>query len=70
MGSKCLALLVLVGIAVGVASVVPHPGPTRLARLRRCRFSKSRSFPLRDEAAMVIVGTALIGLAAAVRRAA
>ena len=63
----------LVGIAASPAGATPTvedgqpaavPAPVAVQRV------SVPPFGLRDEAAMVLVGTALIGLAAAVRRAA
>ena len=69
--------LVVFGLMMGSAPLVAatRPGadeprePAASAPVAVQRVSVS-GFHIRDEAAMVLVGTALIGLAAAVRRAA
>ncbi len=72
---KYLASLVFAGCVLG-ASPVPASPPATKARTTEATTSVAVSqvrvpVPgLRDEAGMVLVGTALIGLAAAVRRAA
>lgn len=67
-----IAAVILVGLAAVTNSSAAAPalgeegaGGSTVAVQR-----VSVSSPIRDEAAMVLVGTALIGLAAAVRRAA
>ena len=71
MGSgMLLALFLLPGSAAPVSAAPPDDGA--VAGPRRVAVQRV-AIPLvgvRDEAAMVIVGAALIGLAAAVRRAA
>jgi hypothetical protein len=72
MRCKYLCLAVLVGIIAGVSSLAAAPAANEPSAAATPPVQKTpKSGPgLRDEAAMVIVGTALIGLAAAVRRAA
>ena len=70
-----LGFLVLAGFAVVAARVnaatTPAEGPAATANTPVAVQQVRLTMPgLRDEAAMVIVGTALIGLAAAVKRAA
>lgn len=72
---KYLASLVVVtGCAFAAPSMASTPSPqevetaTPAVAVQQVRVPASGG--LRDEAAMVLVGTALIGLAAAVRRAA
>jgi hypothetical protein len=67
--------LALTGLVVLTASVATAPAPGEEAAVRTpptvaVQRVVSQLPRLRDEAAMVLVGTALIGLAAAVRRAA
>jgi hypothetical protein len=63
-----LALSAPVGAVAGAASPASDEGPD--AVVNPIAVQIPTPFPgLRDEAAMVLVGTALIGLAAAVRRA-
>lgn len=68
--SRVLAGLAIFAASVGAAPAVGDEAPASAAptvAVQRVVLS----FPaIRDEAAMVLVGTALIGLAAAVRRAA
>ena len=71
---RYLATVVFAGAAFGAAPLAATPsepepvveGTTAVA----VQQTRIPSTGLRDEAAMVLVGTALIGLAAAVRRAA
>lgn len=71
---KYLASLAVLGCAFAAPSVTATPSPqeaetvTPAVAVQQVRVPASGG--LRDEAAMVLVGTALIGLAAAVRRAA
>ena len=71
---KYLASIALVGCALAGAPVVAGPAAddgehaTPAVATQQVRVPPAGG--LRDEAAMVLVGTALIGLAAAVRRAA
>jgi hypothetical protein len=62
-----LGLLAGVPLAGATADDAPAPGVSVPVAVQRTTVSVPW---LRDEAAMVLVGTALIGLAAAVRRAA
>lgn len=67
-----LMFTVLVGVAASTAAAatsVDEPRQAAAASVAVQRVSLPAT-GLRDEAAMVLVGTALIGLAAAVRRAA
>jgi hypothetical protein len=70
---KYLAPLVFAGCALAaspLAAAPPNEKPTADARATVAVQQVRVPMPgLRDEAAMVLVGTALIGLAAAVRRA-
>lgn len=50
------------------AAAAPVAGDAQAA-VQRAAARQIPRFPLRDDAAMVLVGTALIGLGAAVRRA-
>ena len=69
----CLASVVFAGAAFGASKTAAAPSemppiePTSAIAVQQARVPATG---LRDEAAMVLVGTALIGLAAAVRRAA
>ena len=71
---KYLASVVFVGGALAASPLVaapPTPEAEPTAAAVAVQHVRVPSFGgLRDEAAMVIVGTALIGLAAVVRRAA
>jgi hypothetical protein len=71
---KYLASLVFAGCAVMAvpAAAAPKATETPVAETETTVAVQQVRVPmgLRDEAAMVLVGTALIGLAAAVRRAA
>lgn len=70
---KYLASIVFVGCAVTAAPLAAAPAQEAEAAATTVAVQQVRVSPLggiRDEAAMVLVGTALIGLAAAVRRAA
>lgn len=62
-----LVMMTLPGLATGTTK--PEPEPTTQAPVAVQRVAVP-SRGLRDEAAMVLIGTALIGLAAAVRRVA
>jgi hypothetical protein len=66
--------LVFVGCALCAASVFAAPKPSRAAEAEQPAVAVQQvELPmtgLRDEAAMVVVGTVLIGIGAAVRRAA
>jgi hypothetical protein len=67
---KRRAVLVMVFAAVALAAALgasPAVGDETADEPLAVQQSVTR--PIRDEAAMVLVGTALIGLAAAVRRA-
>lgn len=70
---KYLASLVFAGCALAASplaaapAIDEAPAATSTVAVQQVRFPGAG---LRDEAAMVLVGTALIGLAAAVRRAA
>lgn len=75
MRRQLVILMFLLLAALGAASVVAAGRPAEQARERTAApvAVQRLGFPatgLRDEAAMVLVGSALIGLAAAVRRAA
>jgi len=69
-----LMFTVLVGVAAPAAAAATSVDESRQAAAAPVAVQRvSVSLPataIRDEAAMVLVGTALIGLAAAVRRAA
>jgi hypothetical protein len=69
-----LVLLTLAGLAVLTATLTAKPAAGEEAAVAPPTVAVQRvslQFPaVRDEAAMVLVGTALIGVAAAVRRAA
>jgi len=69
-----LATVVFAGAAFGAASVAAAPSETEpIAEASTAVTVQQARIPqggLRDEAAMVLVGSALIGLAAAFRRAA
>ena len=74
---RVVALLFVAGAAVAVAAptaATPEHSDRRTVARHGAAFAVQQmevSLPgLRDEAAMVLVGTALIGLGAAVRRAA
>ena len=68
---KHLASLVFAGCALAVspAAAAREDSEARVAEAP-VAVQQVRTHGLRDEAAMVLIGTALIGLAAAVRRAA
>jgi ABC-type uncharacterized transport system permease subunit len=71
--SLALTGLVVLTASVGAAPVSseePAVGTQPTVAVQRVVPQFSQFFKIRDEAAMVLVGTALIGLAAAVRRAA
>lgn len=69
---KYLASLIFTACAVAASSAVAAPAAEAepAASAVAVREMRVPTAPLRDELAMVLVGTALIGLAAAVRRAA
>ena len=71
---KYLASLVFTGCALAASPVMAAPSVTEaestVAPTVAVQHVRIPMAGLRDEAAMVLVGTALIGLAAAVRRAA
>ena len=66
--SFALVLLALVAAASAAAPAGDVEGATS-ARAVAVQSVTFDGFPIRDEAAMVLVGTALIGLAAVLRRA-
>lgn len=69
----CVGSLVLVGLTALAAPVVAAPAADDAAAARPAVAVQQVQLPLpglRDEAAMVLVGTVLIGLGAAVRRSA
>jgi hypothetical protein len=72
LGCGVLSGLLLAGGAVVAASpsVATAEGAAASAPAPRASDTGSLPFGIRDEAAMVLVGTLLIGLAGAVRRAA
>jgi len=69
-----LATVVFAGAAFGAAPLAAAPSETEpsveASTAVAVQQARVPATGLRDEAAMVLVGTALIGLAAAVRRAA
>lgn len=69
---KYLASLVFTGCALAATPLVAAPAVTEAESAAPTVAVQQMRMPisLRDEAAMVLVGTALIGLAAAVRRTA
>ncbi|HET7694306.1 MAG TPA: hypothetical protein VFK57_01255 [Vicinamibacterales bacterium] len=70
---KYLASTALVGCALAASPLGAAPQPAEAETTATVAVQQVRVPPLggmRDEATMVLVGTALIGLAAAVRRAA
>lgn len=70
---KYLASLVFAGCGLIAASPLSAANPPKEARTAESAGAVQQMrmpVALRDQAAMVLVGTALIGLAAAVRRAA
>ena len=71
---KYLASMVFTGCALAASSVMATPSvneaESTVAPAVAVQHVRLPMAGLRDEAAMVLVGTALIGLAAAVRRAA
>ncbi len=71
--SKYLASLVFAGCAAAASPLMAAPAanePESVAPTVAVQQMKMQVPGIRDEAAMILVGTALIGLAAAVRRAA
>lgn len=73
---RVFVILALVGSAAAIAPLAAAPAETETPSMEHHRppvAVQQVSMPgpgLRDEAAMVLVGTALIGLGAAVRRSA
>ena len=71
---KYLASTLFTGCALAASPLAAAPAPkeaeTAAPTVAVQQVRAAASGGLRDEAAMVLVGTALIGLAAAVRRAA